>query len=108
MEKSYINAYTYYKIGRYKSAIVAFKNALKRSPDSHRTEEMMYYSTVSAYKLASNSIESKQLDRYIAMLDHYYTFLAEYPESKYLKELERMAKEARNFIDKNRKTEETI
>ena len=108
MEKSYINAYTYYKIGRYKSAIVAFKNAMKRYPDSHRTEEMMYYSTVSAYKLASNSIESKQLDRYIAMLDHYYTFLAEYPESKYLKELERMAKEARNFIDKNRKTEETI
>ena len=34
MTKSYLNAYTYYKIGRYKSAIVAFKNALKRYPDS--------------------------------------------------------------------------
>ena len=67
---------------------------------------MMYYTTVSAYRLASNSVESKQLDRYLAMLDHYYSFLAEYPESRYIKELGRMAKDARNFIDKNRKTED--
>ncbi|MBO5855655.1 MAG: outer membrane protein assembly factor BamD [Alistipes sp.] len=104
MKKSYLNAYTYYKIGRYKSAIVAFKNAMKSHPNSPYTEEMMYYTTVSAYRLAENSIESKQLDRYLAMLDHYYSYLAEYPESKRLKELERMAKDARNFIDKNRKT----
>jgi outer membrane protein assembly factor BamD len=104
MEKSYMNAYTYYKIGRYKSAIVAFKNAMKQHPTSPYTEEMMYYTTVSAYRLAENSVESKQLDRYLAMVDNYYSFLAEYPESKYIKELERMAKNARNFIDKNRKT----
>ena len=107
-KKAYLNAYTYYKIGRYKSAIVAFKNAMKRYPDSHRTEEMMYYSTVSAYKLAANSVESKQLDRYLAMLDHYYSFIGEYPESKHIKELDRMAKDARNYIDKNRKTEDNV
>jgi outer membrane protein assembly factor BamD len=108
MEKSYINAYTYYKIGRYKAAIVAFKNAMKRYPESPHTEQMMYYTVVSAYRLAENSVEAKQLDRYIAMLDHYYSYLAEYPESKRLKELERMAKMARNFIDKNRSTESAI
>ncbi|MBO5890391.1 MAG: outer membrane protein assembly factor BamD [Alistipes sp.] len=106
MEKSYLNAYTYFKIGRYKSAIVAFKNAMKHYPESPHRENMMYYTTVSAYRLASNSVESKQLDRYLAMLDHYYSFLAEYPESRYIKELGRMAKDARNFIDKNRKTED--
>jgi outer membrane protein assembly factor BamD len=105
MEKSYMNAYTYYKIGRYKSAIVAFKNAMKQHPNSPYTEEMMYYTTVSAYRLAENSVESKQLDRYLAMLDSYYSFLAEYPESKQIKELERMAKNARNFIDKHRTTD---
>lgn len=108
MEKSYLNAYTYYKIGRYKAAIVAFKNAMKQHPNSPRYEDMMYYTTVSAYRLAENSVEAKQLDRYIAMLDHYYSYLAEYPESKRLRELERMAKDARNFIDKNRKTEDAI
>lgn len=107
-EKSYLNAYTYYKIGRYKSAIVAFKNAMKRYPDSPRSEEMMYYTTVSAYRLAANSIETKQLDRYLAMLDYYYSFLSEYPESSRLKELERMARDARNFIDKNRTTQQTM
>ena len=105
-EKSFLNAYTYYKIGRYKSAIVAFKNVMKRYPDSPRTEEMMYYATVSAYRLAENSVQSKQVDRYLAMLDHYYSFIAEFPESKHTKEMERMAKDARNFLDKNRTTVE--
>lgn len=106
MLKSYMNAYTYFKIGRYKSAIVAFKNAMKKYPDSPYGEEMMYYTTVSAYRLAENSVESKQLDRYLATLDHYYSFLDLYPESSHMKELERMAKDARNFIDKSRKTDE--
>jgi outer membrane protein assembly factor BamD len=106
MEKSYLNAYTYFKIGRYKSAIVAFKNAMKRYPDSPYTEQMMYYQTVSAYRLAENSVESKQEDRYLAMLDNYYSFIAEYPESKYVKELTRMSKDARNFLDKHQNTEQ--
>ena len=105
MQKSYMNAYTYYKIGRYKSAIVAFKNAMKRYPDSPYTEQMMYYTTVSAYRLAENSVESKQLDRYLAMLDNYYSFIAEYPESKHVRELGRLAKSARNFLDKKANTE---
>lgn len=109
MEKSYLNAYTYYKVGRYKSAIVAFKNAIRQHPDSPRLEDMRYYMTVSAYKLAENSVSSKQLDRYLDMLDHYYTFIAEYPEAtSRIKELERMAKNARNFIDKNRKTSDAL
>ena len=108
MEKSYLNAYTYYKIGRYKSAIVAFRNAIREYPETPRAEDIRYYTAVSAYRLASNSVESKQLDRYLDMLDHYYTFLSEFPDSKRVKELERMAKEARNFIDKNRNTDNTL
>jgi outer membrane protein assembly factor BamD len=106
MEKSYLNAYTYYKVGRYKAAIVAFKNAMKQYPESPYTEEMMYYQTVSAYRLAENSVESKQEDRYLAMLDNYYSFIAEYPESKHVKELGRLAKDARNFLDKQENTEQ--
>lgn len=105
MEKSYMNAYTYYKVGRYKAAIVAFRNAMKRYPESPRMEEMMYYMTLSAYRLAENSVESKQEDRYLAMLDAYYSFVAEYPESKHIKELDRMAKAGRNFLDKSQNTE---
>ena len=100
-EKAYLNAYTYYKIDKHKSAIVALKNALKQYPDSRFREEIMYLIVASGYKLAHNSIESKQADRYLSMLDSYYTFKYEFPESKHMKELDRYAKEAKDFQDRN-------
>ena len=102
-DKAFLNAYTYYKIGRHKSAIVAFRNALKTYPESSHREELMYYIVKSGYELAHNSIESKQADRYLTMLDSYYSYLSEFPDSKRVKELERMAKEAKDFMDKNNK-----
>lgn len=102
-DKAFINAYTYYKIGRHKSAIVAFRNALKTYPESSHREELMYYIVKSGYELAHNSIESKQTDRYMKMLDSYYSFIAEFPESKYVKELGRLAKTAKDYMEKNNK-----
>ena len=104
-EKSFINAYTYYKNERYNSAIIAFRNALKKYPDSHRREDLMYYITMSSFLLAENSIETKQLDRYMSTLDSYYTFIMEYPESQYKQEMDRVAEVCRRFIDKNQKEE---
>jgi outer membrane protein assembly factor BamD len=52
--------------------------------------------------LAHNSIIEKQADRYLSTLDSYYTFIEEFPESKHIKELERYAKEAKDYIDKNK------
>ncbi|MFI3281261.1 MAG: outer membrane protein assembly factor BamD [Rikenellaceae bacterium] len=105
-EKSYLNAYTYYKIGRYKSAIVAFRNALKEYPESTRREDNSYYVVASSYELAKNSIPSKQLDRYISMLDSYYTFIAEFPESSHSKSVDKMAREAKKFIAENHVVED--
>ena len=104
-DKAFINAYTYYKIGRYNSAIIAFRNALSKHPDSHRREDVMYYIVMSGYQLASNSVEGKQLDRYMTMLDSYYSFIMEYPESKHKQELEKCAEEAKLYIEKNKEEE---
>ena len=104
-EKAFINAYTYYKIERYNSAIVAFRNALKKYPESHRREDLMYYTVMSSFLLAENSIETKQLDRYMSTLDSYYTFVMEFPESDYKKEMDHVADVCRRFIDKNQKEE---
>ena len=100
-EKSFINAYTYYKIERYNSAIIAFRNSLKQYPDSHRREDLMYYTVMSAYKYADNSAEDKQLDRFMEALDAYYTFVMEFPESKYKKEVDDVSEVAKRFIEKN-------
>ena len=100
-KKAYLNAYTYYKIQRYKSAVVALRNALKIYPDTPYREEMLYLITVSNYRLAHNSIKEKQGERYLNLLDSYYSFINEYPESKHRKELERYTKEAKDYLDKN-------
>lgn len=102
-EKSYLNAYTYYKIGRYRSAIVALKNALREYPDSRFREEIMYLIVDAGYRYASNSVAEKQTDRYLDMLDSYLSFKEEYPASAHLKELDRMAKHARDYLDRNNK-----
>ena len=101
-EKNFLNAYSYFKVQRYKSAVVAFKNALKNYDNTTYREQIMYYIVVSNYRLAHNSIAEKQVDRYLAMLDSYYSFIEEYADSKYKKELDRYFKEAKDFIDKNK------
>lgn len=97
--KSFNNALTYYKIGRYKSAIVAFKNALKQYPKSHRREELSYYVVASSFELADNSVLHKKEDRFLQMIDSYYTFISEFPESTRRKEVDTMHKKARAYLD---------
>ena len=82
---------------------VAFKNALKQYPESKRREEIMYLIVDSGYRLASNSISEKQTDRYLSMLDSYLSFKEEFPESTHIKSLDRMAQQARDYLDRNNK-----
>lgn len=106
-QKSFGNAYSYYKTGYYKSAIVAFKNALKEYPDSHYREEISYYIVASAFKLADNSVSDKKEDRFLSMIDAYYTFIAGYPNSTYRDEVDRMLKRANNYIDSTKSVKST-
>ena len=105
-EKNFLNAYSYFKTEKYKSAVIAFRNALKTYDETPYREQIMYYIVVSNYRLAHNSIPEKQADRYLSMLDSYYSFIEEFKESKHSKELARYFKEAKDFIDKNKQNEE--
>ncbi len=107
-EKAYLNAYTYYKIGYYKSAIVAFRSANKNYPESGYREMISYYTVASAYKLADNSVLSKKEDRYMQMMDSYYTFVAEFPMSEYRKDADRMMTKARRYLEKESKRREAL
>lgn len=101
-QKSFDNAYTYYKIGRYKSAIMAFKSARKEFPESEFRESVSYYIVASSYELARNSVESKKGDRYLSMIDSYYTFIAEFPDSSFRKEVDQMAAKGRDYLDRKK------
>ena len=76
-----------------------------RLPETPHREELMYLIVGSGYELAHNSVQRKQTDRYLSMLDSYYTFIAEFPESTHRKEVDRMAKEAKDYLAKNQKND---
>lgn len=97
-DKAYYNAKSYFTTGHYKSAVVALKNALDLYPETPHREEILYMTVKSGYLLAKNSIPGLQRDRYLDMMDYYYNFASEFPESRHIRELERMQAEAKDFL----------
>lgn len=100
-EKSYQNARLYYNIGYYNSAVVALKGALEEYPDTHRREDLAYLIVAAQYEYARNSVPAKQRERYLNMQDAYYSFTAEFPQSKHRKDVDKMQEEAKRFLAKN-------
>ena len=62
-KKAYENAYAYYKISDFKSAMVALDNFIIDYPGTPFKEKALFYKYDSAYELATNSIASKMQDR---------------------------------------------
>jgi outer membrane protein assembly factor BamD len=90
VEKSYLSSMLYYKIGDYKAAIVAIRNSINDYPQSKYREELMFHLLKASYLLADNSVESKRRERFQNTLDEYYSFISEFPESKYIDEAKKM------------------
>lgn len=86
--KAFENARLYYKMEDYKAARVALKNVLKDDAENVYREQILYYTAMSSYKLALNSVKEKQKERYLLFIDDYFNFIGEYPESGYRKELD--------------------
>ena len=89
VEKSYISAKLYFDLQDYKASIVALNNSLLKYPESKYREEIMFMLVKSSYMLADNSVLSKKKERFQDAIDEYYSFAAEFPESKYIKEAKR-------------------
>jgi len=87
--KSYMNGRLYYDLGDYRASVISLTNSLKEYPDSRYREELMFYLLKSRYLLGENSIEEKKRERLNAELDEYYSFVDEFPNSKYRKEADR-------------------
>ncbi len=92
VEKSYISAKLYYDLEDYKASMVALSNSLVKYPDSKYREELMFMLVKSSYMLADNSIQTKKKERFQDAIDEYYSFVAEFPESKFIKEAKRYYK----------------
>ncbi len=89
-QKGFANAYQYYKMRQYTAAIVALNNFVDNFPDSRFVEEARFLVVDAEFRLAEESIRSKQTERYRAVVEHYKEFIDRYPESKFLRDAERL------------------
>ena len=88
--KSYEIAKQYYKTRKYKAAMTAFTTTLSEYPDTPFREEAMYLKTKAAFKLAENSVEDLQKDRFREANTALNDLEQIFPESDYLKELRKL------------------
>ena len=99
-KKEYRVALLYYNMERYKSAVTAFKNMMKRYPATEYEEQCLYYIMMASFNYAERSIKTKQSERYKSTIEAHNEFVDTYPESKLTKEAEKVLKECRERIKK--------
>jgi outer membrane protein assembly factor BamD len=98
-KKGFENAYQYYKMRYYKAAIVSLTNFTQNFPDSKYLEEAQFLIIDAAYRIAKQSLTSKQSQRYQEVVDYYKVFLDRFPESSFLKDAEKLYAESLDKIN---------
>jgi len=86
--KDFESAKLYHLTENYKAAVVAFDNMMVKYPTSKFKHEILNFSVLSSYELAINSIHSKKLERLNNTLKSYRKFVAEFPNSDEISNLD--------------------
>ena len=113
--KDYLTAKLYYDLGTYTgnasytadmrvngnnflACITTAQNALKDYPYTSIREDISILLLRAKHKLGSESILEKKEERMRETIDEYYAFKNEFPESKYMKEVEAIYKDASKYV----------
>lgn len=96
--KAFEAAWLYYHMEDYIASRVALRNVLKDDAENIYREDILYYTAMSSYKYALNSIPAKQRERYMTFVDDYFNFVSEYPESGRRKELDGLYGKAQKYL----------
>lgn len=81
--KVYENAFEYYKIENYKSALIAFDNFIADYPGTSYKEKALYYKFDAAYLLAINSVLTKKQERLATAKNCYNNLVKFRPATEY-------------------------
>ncbi len=97
------NAQLYYNLGNYmgnnyQSAIIVAQNAIKTYPYSKYKEDLELLILKSRYQEAVNSIEERKADRFRDVVDEYYSYINNYPDSRNRAEADNILKIARKYV----------
>ena len=109
--RDYMAARLYYDLGSYTgnssysttgnnylACIVTAQNALKDYPYTKLREDISILLLRAKYDMAKESVEEKKEERMRDAIDEYYAFKNEFPESKYIKEVENIYKDAKKYV----------
>jgi len=99
VEKSFNSAKLYYDLKEYEAANVALSNSLKEYPETKHREELLFLKLESLFQYAERSIDEKRRERYQNTLDEYYSFIEEFPESGYQREIEKIYKSTAKYLN---------
>ncbi len=109
--KAYNTAKLYYKLttglsyrNYLEAALVTFESFKSDFPDSKYNEELLYLSIETSFKLAENSLERLQAERYTRTLEFYNDFVSRYPESEYMTQAKDLFEKSQTVIDELKNT----
>ncbi len=96
------NAQLYYNLGNYmgnnyESAVIVAKNAVKTYPYSRYKEDLEFLVLKARYQEANQSVPEKKAERFRTVIDEYYGFINNYPDSPNRKEADNIYKIAQNY-----------
>ena len=98
--KSFENAKQYYTTQYYRSAIIALNNVLIDYPGNKYREEIHFLVLKSSYELAIKSVSDKVEERLNNTIDAFLVFNDNYPESKYIKQAEKINQQSKELLNK--------
>jgi len=104
--KGFENAKQYFKMGLYKSTIIAIDNYAIDYPDAIYNEELKFIKFRAQYAMAQASIPSKKAERFEEAINFYQYFLENYPDSKHLREADRLYDSIVNALGKLAKSQQ--
>ena len=99
--KEYLSAKLYYNLGNY---LGNNYHALKDYPYTNLREDLSILILRAKYEMAIYSVEDKRAERYRETVDEYYAFKNEFPESKYMKEADRIFKDSEKILNEDKQS----
>lgn len=97
------NAQLYYNLGNYRgnnyeSCVIVARNAVKDYPYSKYKEDLELLILKARYQEADQSIDERKQERFREVIDEYYSFVNNYPDSPNRQEAENIYQIARKYV----------
>jgi len=86
--------------GNYTSCVITAQNALREYPFSQYKEDFIYYTIRAKYDMAFQSVAEKKDSRYREVIDEYYTYINEFANGKYIKQVYKIFENAQKELKK--------